>query len=818
MKFIKLITSLGINALWLSFLLNPSFFGLSIPPIGKILNPFSGFWQQAEKVERVSGKEIDLKGLQAKGKVIFDERMVPHIFAPTNNEAFYLQGYIEAMLRLWQMDISVRSAGGTLSEILGERTLSIDIGQRKKRMIAAAKTNMEVWKKSGEEWSAIEAYTNGVNAYIDQLTPAQYPLEFKLLDYEPTPWTPLKSVLFFMSMVESLNFQHSDIKATNSFQLLGSENFSKLFPEWNPKQVPVISEPALDYAMLEVKEEPKTTNLNSESVSLSPPQGKIYDSQTAFLAQPPLANGSNNWAISGQKSKSGYPILANDPHLFLTLPAIWMETQIQTPEINAYGASLPGLPGIVIGFNEQSAWGLTNVGQDVLDWYEITWQDENKNAYWLDGEWVPVENIIEEIVVKGRKIPVEETIKVTKWGPVVSFDEKAFDKDLAMHWLSHQPLEERPFYEIGAFIRMMKNKGYEDYREAILGFSRPAQNFLYASNQGDIALTVTGKLPIKERGQGRLISPGDKSTNGWKGFIPFESLPYSHNPPSQYVASANQHSTDPAYPYYYNGGFDDYRGRYINRILSREESLGVEDFMKIQNDNYSIYAEEGLPALLALLDGHALQTENEKNIFAQLKEWSYSFEAKESAPVYFLEWMNKTYRWTFDELENSENQGSFLMPENWVLIDLLQNQPSDPIFDRVATTELESAQDLVTASFLEMAAEISAPVSWEEYKGTQIQHLGRIAPLGSELLNVGGFADALNAIKKGHGPSWRMIVELGPKPKACGVYPGGQSGNPGSPFYDFQIQNWVEGKYYPLNLYSSAEEAAQFSFMSYNFE
>lgn len=818
MKVFKLFASFGINALWISLLVNPGLWGLSIPPVGKIINPFSGFWQQAERVGVSPGQTVELKGLQAKGKVIFDERMVPHIFAATNNEAFYLQGYVEAMLRLWQMDISVRSAGGTLSEVLGERTLAVDIGQRKKRMIAAAETNMEVWKKSGEEWSAIQAYTNGVNSYIDQLTPAEYPLEFKLMDYEPTHWTPLKSVLFFMSMVESLNFQHNDIRATNSYHLLGAENFVKLYPEWNPKQVPVISEPAMDYALLDVKEEINTTTVDSKSVSFSTSQGKMYDNPTAFLSQPPRANGSNNWAISGQKSKSGYPILANDPHLFLSLPAIWMETQIQTPDINAYGVSLPGLPGIVIGFNEQSAWGLTNVGQDVLDWYEITWQDENKKAYLLDDQWVQVEEVVETIEVKGRKNPVEEIIKITEWGPVVSFDEKAYDKDLAMHWLSHQPLEERPFYEIGAFIRMMKNKGYQDYRQAIQGFSRPAQNFLYASNQGDIALTVTGKLPIKDQGQGRLITAGNKRNNGWKGYIPFESLPYSHNPPSQYVASANQHSTDPAYPYYYNGGFDDYRGRYINRILSREEPLDVEDFMKIQNDNYSIYAEEGLTALLSLLDEEALQTETEKNIVAQLQKWTYSFEATEYAPVYFLEWMNRTYRQTFDEFENSKQKAPFLMPENWVLIDLMQNQPNDPIFDRETTAEPESAKDIVNASFLAMVAELDQPVNWEDYKATQIQHLGRIAPFGSDLLQVGGFADALNAIKKGHGPSWRMIVELGPEPQAFGVYPGGQSGNPGSPYYDFQIQNWVEGKYYPLNLFSSLEEAVSSSFMIYNFD
>lgn len=816
MRIVKLMVSLVMNALWISFLLHPGLFGLSIPPIGKIINPFSGFWQQAESVEVSAGQTVDLTGLQAKGRVIFDERMVPHIFAATNNDAFYIQGYVEAMLRLWQMDISVRSAGGTLSEILGERTLSLDIGQRKKRMIAAAKTNMEVWKKSGEEWAAIEAYTNGVNAYINRLTPAKYPLEFKLLDYKPTPWTPLKSVLFFMSMVESLNFQHNDIRATNSFHLLGSDNFAKLFPEWNPKQVPVISEPAINYALIDVEGGAIPPSLE-ETVSSTPPSGKIYDNQMAFLTQPPPANGSNNWAINGQKSKSGYPILANDPHLFLTLPAIWMETQIQTPEINSYGASLPGLPGIVIGFNEKSAWGLTNVGQDVLDWFEITWKDENKNAYLLDVEWVPVEEVVEIIEVKGRKEPVKETIKLTEWGPVVSFDQKEYDKDLAMHWLSHQPLEERPFYEIGAFIRMMKNNSYEDYREAIRGFSRPAQNFLYASNQGDIALTVTGKLPVKQKGQGRLIAAGDKRSNGWKGFIPFESLPYSYNPTSHFVASANQHSTDPRYPYYYNGGFDDYRGRYINRILSKEGALDVEDFMKIQNDNYSIYAEEGLPTLLALLDSNALQSKTAKNIVSELEQWTYSFEATEQAPVYFLEWMNKTYSWTFDELE-AANQTPVLMPENWVLIDLLINQPNDTIFDRKATVEVETARDLVTASFLAMVEETNAAINWEQYKGTQIQHLGRITPLGSELLKVGGFADALNAIKKGHGPSWRMIVELGPEPRAFGIYPGGQSGNPGSPFYDGQIQDWVAGKYYPLKLYSSVEEAAPSAFLTYNFD
>jgi penicillin amidase len=517
------------------------------------------------------------------------------------------------------------------------------------------------------------------------------------------------------------------------------------------------------------------------------------------LPQPPPNNGSNNWAIGGKKTSSGYPILANDPHLSLTLPAIWYEVQISCPDFNAYGVTFPGIPGILIGFNNQVAWGVTNVGQDVLDWYRINWENEKRERYLLDGDWMNVVEEEEKIFVKGKKEPHVESIKLTHWGSLVY-------PDLAMKWLAIDTPDDRPFSEIGTFVRMMKAKNYSDYKEALKGFANPAQNFIFASASDEISLTVTGKLPLKKINQGKWIADGTMSANDWKGFIPFEDLPHSFNPESGFVSSANQHSTFPDYPYYYNGGFDDYRGRILNRFLEEKNNWTVEEVQSLQNNNESILAEEALPIMLNLIDLNSLDAQGQK-VLDILQTWNYHFDADQFAPVYFLEWFDESFKKTFDELDKEIDSVKLMKPEPWRFISLMKDQPDHSIFDLGETEIEETAKEIISQAWQEMLKKFPDPIRWSDHKQTFIPHLTRIEALGSKPIEIGGYVNALNSIKKTHGPSWRMVVQLGPEPKGYGIYPGGQSGNPGSRFFDDRIEKWAKGKYHPLNLYKNFEEA-----------
>ncbi len=779
-------------------------FGSPLPAIGRFFNPSGGFWQNAKPLDLPNARQLQIAGVTSEVQVFFDERLVPHIFAENVTDAAFVQGYVTAMHRLWEMDMSVRQVSGRLSEVLGERTLEADRLQRRRGLVYAAQNSLVAWERLPEEMAIIKAYSDGINAYIATLKPKDYPLEFKLLNYKPEFWSPFKSALFFKNMAQTLCIGEDDLETTNARTILGDELFNFLYPEMNPKQSPII---------------PEGTTWNFEPINFS----KDTAHAPAMLSEvirhestpkPDRSNGSNNWAVSGKKTASGNPILCNDPHLNLTLPSIWYEIQIHTPEINAYGVSLPGLPGIVIGFNENIAWGVTNVGHDVLDWYKITWMDDRKTRYLLDDQLHQVMPVVEKIKVRGRAEALIDTVKYTKWGPVVYESDGSPYQDMAMRWVAHDKPEERKFYDLGTFLRLMKGKNYDDYSEALTGYDSPAQNFVFASKDGDIALKVNGLFPIKMKGQGRFVQDGSFSRNKWYGFIPKSQVPQARNPEQGFIASANQRSTDETYPYYYNGSFDDYRGRYINRRLTQMTDITIGDMMALQNDNYSIKAEEGTPALLAVLDETKLSTE-EKEWLGKIKQWDFRFEGEAQAPVVFEYWFREAYEQTFDEIYGiyEKNSIDVLFPENWRFIEILTTDPVHRIFDHQSTKETETAKEIVTQAFKDacqtMLEEQPDDITWSAYKSTSIGHLARIDAFSSPVLHNGGYGDAPNAVKRGHGPSWRMIVELGNEVKAWGVYPGGQSGNPGSRFYDNMVQQWAAGEYNELFFMKNRDDRRQ---------
>lgn len=781
-------------------------YGSSLPPLGRFLNPFNGVWQNAGN-EEPQNKELRLPGVHEEVQVVFDERMVPHIFAQNDEDAFYAQGYVVASFRLWQMEMSTRAAGGRLSEVMGERTLERDKSQRRKGILWAAERAWQAWQQSPEEKKWVEAYTRGVNDYIDQLSAADYPLEYKLLNHKPEHWTPVKSALFFKSMAETLCSRNQDIGLTNARALLGPELFSELYPENNPRQSPII--PAgtpWDFTPLALDPLPDTTREMFSELAYPYPQPP----------QPSPFLGSNNWAVAGSKTADGYPILCNDPHLNLSLPSIWFEVQLQTPEYNAYGVALPGIPGIAIGFNEYFAWGETNVGQDVLDWYRITWRDDQKQEYILDGETEPVEIRNEAIKVLGKRDPVMLPVKYTIWGPVVNEHREGVMQDLAMRWVALDADPGQNLHELGTFVGLMKGKNYEDYSQALKAFDTPPQNFVFASRDGDIAIKVNGRFPLRRPEQGRFIQDGSSSAQAWQGFIPKEQVPQVHNPARGFVSSANQRSTDDTYPYYYLGGFDDYRGRQVNRLLDKMTGIRVEDMMTMQNDNYSIKAEEGVPALLGQLDQSKL-SEQERQMLSDLSSWDFRFEADRKVPFVFTSWLDAAYRLTFDEIAQAAQDNRVISyPDNWLFVQLIYENPNHIIFDVQGTPEKENAREVITLAFHEMAETLQEKYAddnynWADFKATNIPHLGGIPGFDSGLLEVGGYSGAINAISAANGPSWRMIVHLGPEVKAWGVFPGGQSGNPASPYYDNAVEKWRKGEYYQLHFLRSPEAAAELS-------
>ncbi len=765
----------------------------SVPPLGEFFDPESGFWANAETSSPTT-KKLTIDGFEGNATIYYDERRVPHIFAENEYNLYFAQGYVVARDRLFQMEIQTYDAAGRLSENLGLRTLNRDRSTRRLGMPYGAEKALKMMKKDSTTWASVNAYTDGVNAYINSLSPEDYPVEYKIFDFAPEEWTPIKSAHLLKNMTRTLAGGNNDDRTSNTRKYFGAEFVEKFFtvkPELNDPIIPTSRK--WDFERIPVQR-PDTLFEPASAVEL-----ESFERSEGV--------GSNNWAVSGSKTKSGYPILANDPHLSLTLPSIWYEVQLNAPGINSYGVTLQGMPGIVIGFNENVAWGVTNVAADVMDWYEIKFKDSSKKEYWYDGEWKPTTTRIEEIKVRGGET-VSDTIIYTHHGPVTKVEsginEKRDPVYHALRWIAHEGSNElKTFYELN------RAKNYEDYKAALSHFTAPAQNFVFASNEGDIALWITGKLPNKWEHQGRTVSDGTDPLYDWQGWVPFEHNPHIKNPERGFVSSANQESAAPDYPYYIDDDFAPFeRGRRINDRLAEMENIIVSDMQNLQMDNFSYYAYTLLSGLLEWIEEDSLSKE-EKAYVELLADWDLMNEGDLVAPSLFRRWAGNFYASIFND-EYSTTKARLRYPSRDRVVEVLKTEPDFPFIDNVNTEETETIEERALYSFRKTIegmtkdfGEMGGSWKWGYYSNNDIDHISFVPGFGVENVFASGSSESVNATRNGFGPSWRMVVEVGPEVKGYGVYPGGASGNPGSLNYDSMIEPWRTGELFELNFWKT---------------
>ncbi len=766
------------------------FYGLnkkfgSIPPIGQFLSPTTGIWQN-DKEENITGN-AEIPGLTAPVTVHYDAQLIPHIFAQNDLDLYKAQGYITAKHRLWQMEFQTHAAAGRLSEIVGEAAYNFDRLERRRGMVYGAEQALEKMEEDPETMAFVQAYADGVNAYISSLDKNNIPVEYKLLDYNPEPWTIKKTALLLMYMTKMLAGHDNDLEYTNLLRKLGKERFDVLFPDFFDKNDPVIPKET-DWSFI-------TTEITQSPVTETP-----LDTISETIAKPHPDNGSNNWAISGIKSITGNPILANDPHLGLNLPSIWYVMQLSTPEYSAMGATLPGALGIISGFNNDISWGETNATRDVMDWYKIEF-NENRSMYRHDGTWKNVVVREEHIAVRGATHKID-TVLYTHHGPV-TYDHN-FKSDnpragYALKWVGH----------IGGnnqrtFLELNKAKNYDDYVNALKNYTAPSQNFVFASTEGDIALWIQGLFPNKWKGQGKFLMEGSNPKNDWQSFIPQEYNAHTKNPERGFVSSANQHPVDANYPFYvFNDGYETYRNRVINDFFNSKEKFSVDDFKDLHNNNFNLKAKELLTEMFKTLDVAELSSE-ELSIYNEIRSWDFYNEIDEVGPSIWKAWWGNLYPLVWDELK-SETE-ALKTPFAYQTIYLMIHNPDDPFMDIQETPQVENASDLFLLSFQKAVKDLNdwkaknGTYLWKDYKATYVKHLLQGLPAFSRFnIPVGGDRNIVNATSKNHGASWRMIVEMSSPPKAFGIYPGGQSGNPGSAYYDNFIDDWATGNYYELH-------------------
>jgi len=792
MKLISLAFWVLLSAvLWVFGTRSVTISGQSIPPLIKIFSPSEGFWYNARQADTQLSDDLSLTGLNNEVEVYFDSLDIPHIYADNRADAFRAQGYIHAVHRLWQLDITSRATAGRLAEIMGKNLIDFDKKARRKGMLKTAKRFTKLVEQDAAIHNDIQSYLDGVNAYQSQLSYKNYPIEYKLLDYAPQEYTLEDMMLLVVSMADALSGRVSDLAYSDLANVLDMPTIDKYFPLFHDKDVPII--PDAEVKSLEIN-----YNIPQEIIGLDIEDVPAVDNGI----------GSNNWVIDSSRSAHGGGILADDPHLPLTLPSIWHQAHMVTRDMNVYGVSLPGAPGIVIGFNDHIAWGVTNMGHDVIDHYMIRWVDSTRTQYYYDGQKLPITYELENIAVRDGK-PVTDSIPYTRWGPLFMYDDEDPKKaSIAMRWIIH---EKTDYNILKSFIGLNESDSYNEFKSYLKYFEAPGQNFVFLSKEEEIALHPQAKYIIRNQGRGQFIYPGDTSASEWLGFIDHDKQPYAYNPDQGYLASANQITVSEKTGLNYFGFFADYRSRSINHFLASDSTITIDDFKSYQLSNRNIYAEELYPAFMQAIDRASLNNQA-KQWYDTLFNWNVDYERFGLAPTLFEKWDRSFKRMYYDEsiFDN-------IIPHRVSTVQAVNSLEKDPFFDRVDTPERETKEDLIRQSFHSVFDTLSTVEPWGVAKRTLLRHLGRI-PAFSIPVNTSGHRMALNAQSSTNGPSWRMIVSFNPTLQAYGVYPGGQSGDPASPHYTDMVDAWVEGRYYPLQQQYSAEDCQNQSYRKLAFK
>lgn len=790
---------------------------------------------KAQKSFPTTKGELQIPGLDGEVRIYRDAYGIPQIYASNHHDLFFAQGYVHAQDRFWQMDFWRHLGAGRLSELLGKPMLETDRFLRTLGWERIAE--QELGMLGEDELSILDAYSAGVNAYLNEVTGTSLSLEYYFLDlinkdYQPPPWTPVNSLTWAKAMAWDLRSNlDTEIDRAIMLKTLPRNQLEFIYPAY-PQDHPLI---VPDFPL----EDPQTTSAQvSEPLpedigaQLAPLYANLDDSISALdqlTGGGGESLGSNSWAVSGDRTDTGKPYLANDPHLGSQMPSIWYEVGLHCLEIteecqlNVAGFSFAGTPGIIIGHNDRIAWGFTNVGPDVMDLYIEKINPENPNQYLTPDGWEDMEMVLEVIRVAGEE-PVELEIQLTSHGPVIGsvygldeFKEESGlaipdDYALALRWTALEP--SCIFCSIWE-INLADN--WEEFREGTRDFTVPAQNLLYADVDGVIAYQMPGKIPIRVDGHdGMLPVPGWNGDYEWQGYIPFEDLPHSHNPSSGYIITANNAVVGEDYPYLiteeWNYGF---RANRIEALLEGSEApLSINSLKRMQGDNHDEMAAILVPLLLE-------QPYSDPDLLAAqdlLRSWDYQADM-DSAPgaLYMTFWQHLTENTAKDNLPGDYQIGVESRAKE--IIRLLLAQPDNPWWDDTSTSERESREDILRLTLEESYREMvknqgKDPADWqwgELHTVTFINQVMDSIPFirkafnrgpyptsgGSEIVNATGW-DPDNPYLVDWLPSMRMIVDLSNLDNSISVLTTGQSGHAYHPHYIDMVELWQKIYYHPM--------------------
>jgi penicillin G amidase len=775
--------------------------------------------------------EIIADGLESPVRVIRDTDGVPHVYAENTHDLYFAQGFVHAQDRFFQMDFWRHIGAGRLSEMFGSSQVDTDKFLRALGFADIAAQELD--SMDAENRQILQAYAEGVNAYLETHSPTEISFEYALLPlqvrgYEIEPWSPINTLTWAKVMAWDLRSNLDDeVERTMLSKTLPADRIEQLYPAY-PADHPVV----VPGDQVTVAAEPAAP-LPEGAVAAVMSAGAAAEALGALTGGGFEGIGSNNWVVGGSLTSTGAPILANDPHLAIQMPSIWYEIGLHCTgatdcQQDVAGFGFAGVPGVVVGHNERIAWGVTNEAVDTQDLYVERLNPDDPDQYEVDGEWAPVQSRTETIAVGGSD-PVTYQVRTTRHGPIISdiyLDEGAFDDsaldlperyEVALDWQALQPST-----LIAAIIGINRASNYDEFRAAAADWDIAPQNLVYADVEGNIAYQSTGEVPIRGAGDGRNPVPGWDTTYDWVGTVPFEEMPRLYDPPRDYVASANQPVTRVG-----EGPFDAYDAAYGYRAARIEEMIQsradhtVESIQAMQMDTEDGGALNLVPYLLGLDAGDATIAD----LQAILRSWSQGGSRADGgspgAALYEGTWRHLLSLTFEDDLpEDSWPTGGSRWFE--VVRNLLPS-PDDPYWDDTTTTTVETRDDILRRALLAADSDLTdllgadrAKWAWGDlhravFRNQTFGESG-IAPI-EWLFNraapprVGGTESVVNAVgwtptESGYEvdwlPSFRMVIDLADLSRSTAIHTTGQSGHAFAGHYDDMIEPWTDGDQRPM--------------------
>lgn len=785
---------------------------------------------------------VKVKGISKKVNIYKSELGVSKIFADNENDMYFSLGYIHAQDRLWQMDLGRRVAEGRLSEIFGKDVLDYDILFRTIGISRNAETQYQ--KLSSVSKSVLDAYCRGVNCFIDNNS-KDLPLEFDILNYKPDTWKPEHSLMLIRLMGWELNFPwYTDVMFGEIVKKFGIEKAADFFPDY-PEDAPFITRNENEKTKPDsIKSKTgestnKKTSLNYESDLRL--QEKYYTSvfelgknyfdislgYRTFFGIEGTHTGSNSWVISGSKTESGKPFLANDPHLALMAPSKWYEVSFydHKKEYSVCGFSIPGVPAIAIGHNESISWGITNLMCDDTDFFILKKDSADKRKYIYKNEVLALDSSAESIKIKDVPDEYIFTVYSTKLGPVISYLEKTGfinsqkfrpgnnDELLTFRWTGYEASD-----ELETFYKINNASGWNDFQNALKTFAVPALNFVFADTAGNIGYHTAGFIPVRNNFTNEVIAYYPSGADSyWSGFIPFSELPVSFNPKEGFIATANN-KPQKNYKYYISNLYEPhYRAERIEEMI-RSNSVVTEDEMKLmQRDVYSIQAKDFCRYLFEAFGDTINLTNDIKKYLDLLRNWDYEFKTNSVPATLFAQFEVELYKRLYKDALGEELFENYLYIKNVPVRNTARLLKLNSCY--LFENEFAKVQ-LIRLSFYDaVAALISAHGQdlnnwqWGDVHKVTMKHPLGIVPSLSSMLNIGPFKIAGNgttvnnleygfsgALKTGNfdvylGPSMRMIIDMANAKSYLSIIPTGQSGQPLHRNYNDQARLWLNGDY-----------------------